>query len=96
MTLLVNPEEKVSSVNRMSKNLDEFALRLRRLIQIPNMMSPLGPRTKEWLGGSISFSVSIEEVMISFLIVSRPSVKKRDMKMVMTASDKKPPVAVLY
>ena len=59
-------------------------------------MSPPGPVLKLRVVGSISLHVSIEEVIISIRIVLSPMLKKSATKIVITATDKNPPVAVLY
>ena len=62
---------------------------------MPNMMSPPGPKVKEVGEGSISLWVSIEAVIIYLRMVLRPMLKKRMMKIEITAREMKPPVAVV-
>ena len=65
-------------------------------MKIANIISCPGPTWKVWLNGSMELYIWIYEVeMSSLLIVFMPILKKRAMKMVRTATEMKPPVAVL-
>ena len=66
------------------------------MIHIPNIKSPPGPILKLRVEGSISLQVSREDEMISMRTVLRPMLKKSVIKMMMTATEMNPPVAVLY
>ena len=65
-------------------------------IPIMNMNPPSGLVVRVRLPGSAWFSFSKVEVMICFLTVLRPMLAKSTRRIVITTTEVKPPVVVVY